>query len=302
MTSLQLWYLGARPKTLPAALAPVLVASSLAFFDNAFDVITLLLAGIVALALQIGVNYANDYSDGIKGTDDVRVGPLRLVASNSKTATAVKTAAMISFLVAAVAGLLLTLHSGVWWFIPLGILAIISAWYYTGGNNPYGYKGFGEISVFVWFGLVAVLATYFAHTKTITSTSVALAVGSGAFACALLVINNLRDRAHDAEVQKRTLAVRLGDKKTRFLYVALVWIGFTSSAVISLMYVVDRNAPALAGIGFLASVLAHKSGRSVLGGSAGKELITVLQQTSRTQMFWAITTSIGIIASRYLLS
>ncbi|MEN9923160.1 MAG: hypothetical protein RIS09_674, partial [Actinomycetota bacterium] len=284
MTSLQLWYLGARPKTLPAALAPVIVASSLSFFDNAFDVITFLLAGIVALALQIGVNYANDYSDGIKGTDDVRVGPLRLVASKSKSATAVKTAAMIIFLVAAVAGLLLTLHSGVWWFIPLGILAIISAWFYTGGNNPYGYKGLGEISVFVWFGLVAVLATYFAYTKTLTFTSLVVAIGAGAFACALLVINNLRDRAHDAEVQKRTLAVRLGDSKTRFLYVALVWIGFTSSAIVSIIYVADRSAPAFAGIGFLASVLAHRPGRSVLSGSTGKDLITVLQQTSKTQM------------------
>jgi len=151
VTTLNHWYLGARPKTLPAAIAPVLVASSLAFFDGVFNLTFSLLAAVVALSLQIGVNYANDYSDGIKGTDDERIGPLRLVGSKLASAESVKRAAIASFLIAAFAGLLLTLLSQVWLFLPLGFFAILSAWYYTGGNNPYGYRGLGEISVFVWF-------------------------------------------------------------------------------------------------------------------------------------------------------
>lgn len=302
LTSMNHWYLGARPKTLPAAFAPVLVASSLAFSDDALDITLSVLAGLVALSLQIGVNYANDYSDGIKGTDDERVGPIRLVGSGLASAGSVKRAAVVSFLLAALFGLLFTLISQVWLFLPLGLLAILSAWYYTGGNNPYGYKGLGEISVFFWFGLVAVLGTYYAQTSTITMPAVLLALGSGGFACALLVINNLRDRVQDELVGKRTLAVRLGDRNTRFLYVALVWLGFGTSALIGLLYFLDTNVPLLAALGFLASLLAHKPGRSVLKGVTGKDLILCLQQTSQAQLFWAITTSLGIVASQYLLS
>ena len=302
MTSLQHWYLGARPKTLPAAFAPVLVASSLAYFDGAFNITLSALAALVALSLQIGVNYANDYSDGIKGTDDERVGPLRLVGSKLATAKSVKRAAIISFLISALSGLLLTLISEVWFFLPLGLFAILSAWYYTGGKSPYGYRGFGEISVFFWFGIVAVLGTYYSQTQTLTSPAILLSFGSGGFACALLVINNLRDREQDENVGKRTLAVKLGDKNTRWLYVLLLWLGFGSSALIALLYFVNSTAPLFAALGFLASILAHAPGRRVLSGSTGKDLIKVLQLTARTQLFWAITTSLGIIASRYLLS
>ncbi len=302
LTSINHWYLGARPKTLPAAFAPVLVASSLAFFDDSFDITLSLLAGLVALSLQIGVNYANDYSDGIKGTDDERVGPTRLVGSKLASAESVKRAAVISFLLAALFGLLFTVISQIWLFIPLGLFAILSAWYYTGGSNPYGYKGLGELSVFFWFGLVAVLGTYYAQTSTITIPAILLALGSGGFACALLVINNLRDRAQDEKVGKRTLAVRIGERNTRRLYVLLVWLGFGTSAVIGLLYLVDSNVPVLAASGFLASLPAHRPGRAVLRGSAGKDLIGVLQQTSQAQLFWAITSSLGIVASQYLLS
>lgn len=302
MTSLQDWYLGARPKTLPAAIAPVLVASSLAFFDDAFNITLTALAALVALSLQIGVNYANDYSDGIKGTDDERVGPLRLVGGKLATAKSVKRASILSFLISAVSGLLLTLISEVWVFLPLGFFAILSAWYYTGGKSPYGYRGFGEISVFFWFGIVAVLGTYYSQTETLTFPAILLSFGSGGFACALLVINNLRDREQDEIVGKRTLAVKLGDKNTRWLYVVLLWLGFGSSAVIGLLYFLAANAPLFAALGFLTSILAHAPGRHVLSGSTGRELIKVLQLTTRTQLFWAITTSIGIIASRYLLS
>ncbi len=302
LTSMNHWYLGARPKTLPAAFAPVLVASSLAFFDDSFDITLSLLAGFVALSLQIGVNYANDYSDGIKGTDDERVGPTRLVGSKLASAESVKRAAVISFLLATLFGLLFTVLSQIWLFVPIGLLAILSAWYYTGGSNPYGYKGLGELSVFFWFGLVAVLGTYYAQTSTITIPAVLLALGSGGFACALLVINNLRDRAQDEKVGKRTLAVRIGERNTRRLYVLLVWLGFGTSAVIGLLYLVESNVPVLAAIGFLASLPAHRPGRAVLSGSAGKDLISILQQTSQAQLFWAITSSLGIVASQYLLS
>ena len=278
------------------------MASSLAFFEGQFDITLSLLAALVALSLQVGVNYANDYSDGIKGTDNQRVGPLRLVGSQLATAQNVKRAAFVSFFISAIAGLALTYLSEVWWFLPLGLIAIISAWYYTGGNNPYGYRGLGELSVFIWFGVVAVLGTYFAQTSTITSTAVLLSLGSGGFACALLVVNNLRDREQDEVVGKRTLAVRIGDRNTRLFYVALVWLGFCSSGAIGLLYIVDDEVPLLAALGVASSLIAHTPGRRVLQGSGGKDLIGILQLTTRTQLFWAITTSVGIVASRYLLS
>ena len=213
------WILGARPRTLSAAIAPVLIASALA--GSEFNWFRAALALKVAVWLQIGVNYANDYSDGVKGTDENRVGPTRLVASGLATAKAVKNAAFISFAIASVAGVWLSLLTSPL-LILIGMLAIAAAWGYTGGKNPYGYSGLGEISVFTFFGLVATMGTYYVQTENITVLSFIVSIPMGALACAILEINNIRDRAHDELVGKRTIAVRLGDTNARRLFVSLL--------------------------------------------------------------------------------
>ena len=200
------WILGARPRTLPAAIAPVVVATALAGSDAAAP--HALLALLVSLSLQIGVNYANDYSDGIRGTDNDRVGPTRLTASGLASASAVKRAAFISFGVGAVAGLGLAATTS-WWLIAVGLVSIFAAWGYTGGKNPYGYIGLGELFVFIFFGVVATVGSFYVQTESITSNSLLASIPMGTFACALLAINNIRDRALDAPAGKKTLAVRL---------------------------------------------------------------------------------------------
>jgi 1,4-dihydroxy-2-naphthoate octaprenyltransferase len=292
------WILGARPRTLPAAMAPVLVGSSLAFWEDSFSPLIAILALVVALALQVGVNYANDYSDGIRGTDNSRIGPVRLVGQGLASAKSVKNAALISFLVAALAGLTMTLITQIWWFIPIGALAVISAWYYTGGKNPYGYAGFGEVFVFVWFGLVAVIATTYAQAQHISIATIAYAVGAGALACALLVVNNLRDIPSDTKVNKKTLAVRLGDSKTRYLYVTLIWLGFASNLFIAFLALNNDAFPLWSGLGALAALAAHVPGRAVLNKAQGKDLIAVLVGTGKVQMIWATVTSLAIVAQK----
>jgi 1,4-dihydroxy-2-naphthoate octaprenyltransferase len=292
------WILGARPRTLPAAMAPVLVGSALAFWEDSFSPLIAILALVVALALQVGVNYANDYSDGIRGTDNSRIGPVRLVGQGLASAKSVKNAALLSFLVAAVAGLTMTLITQIWWFIPIGALAVISAWYYTGGKNPYGYAGFGEVFVFVWFGLVAVIATTYAQAQHISIATIAYAVGAGALACALLVVNNLRDIPSDEKVGKKTLAVRLGDAKTRFLYVALIWVGFATNLLIAFLALNNDSLPLWSGAGAVAALAAHVPGRAVLNKAQGKDLIAVLVGTGKVQMIWATVTSIAIVTQK----
>lgn len=292
------WIKGARPRTLPAAMAPVVVGSSLAFWQDKFDFVIALLAMIVALALQVGVNYANDYSDGIRGTDHSRIGPVRLVGQGLKAAKTVKMAAFIAFSVAAFAGLAMTVITQLWWFIPVGLFAIISAWFYTGGKNPYGYAGLGEVFVFVWFGLVAVIGTTYAQTQEISLPTIAYAIAAGAFACALLVVNNLRDIPSDSQVGKNTLAVKLGDAKTRVLYVSLLWTGFGSNFVIAILAISNQNIPLWSGIGFLTAFAAHKPGRAVINKVSGKDLIPVLAGTAKSQMIWATLTSVSIIAQK----
>lgn len=299
MTSFNDWVQGARPRTLPAAIAPVLVGTSLAYWHSSFILMHALLALIVAVALQVGVNYANDYSDGIRGTDEVRVGPIRLVGQGLASAGSVKKAAFAWFGVAAVAGLGLTVLTRQWIFIPIGLAAIASAWFYTGGKNPYGYLGLGEIFVFVWFGLAAVLGTVYAQTYALQLVDVILAVGAGAFACALLVVNNLRDIPSDTIAGKRTLAVRLGDHRTRLLYSVLVFCGFGSSVAVAAASVLisQTHYPLWAGLGAVASLVAHKPGRAVINGAQGRELIEVLVGTGRAQLVWAVTTSAAIVLS-----
>jgi 1,4-dihydroxy-2-naphthoate octaprenyltransferase len=281
------WIQGARPKTLPAAVAPVLVGTALAFPNPNY--VNALLALIVSLSLQIGVNFANDYSDGIRGTDAERVGPLRLVGSGLAKASAVRNTAFSCFLIAAIAGLYLSSRSSLW-LILIGALAIGAAWGYTGGNNPYGYRALGEVSVFLFFGVVAVLGTYYVQSQKITFLAICASFPIGAFACAILVMNNLRDRAKDLEVGKKTLAVRLGDRATRILYLSLLMSG----GLIGALTAISRPWALLVIITLPVSIsLAVK----VLKGAGGRDLIPLLQRTALIQLLFAFIYSVGLAIS-----
>ena len=215
MTTREQWIAGARPKTLAAAIAPVMVGTAFAGYNvRAFHAF---LALTVALALQIGVNYANDYSDGIRGTDSDRVGPIRLVGSGVASPQSVKRAAFAAFAVAGLAGMILAARTS-WFLLLIGALAIVAAWTYTGGPKPYGYSALGEISVFIFFGLVATMGTYFVQVESLSREVFLGSIAMGTFACAILVLNNLRDREKDANAGKKTLSVILGDEGTRNLY------------------------------------------------------------------------------------
>ena len=224
MATLSNWIAGARPRTLPAAAAPVFVGSGAAAQVDSFAALPALLALGIALALQIGVNYANDYSDGVRGTDLDRVGPLRLTASGTAPAKSVKLAAMGSFALGALLGLVAIILTGHWWLLAIGALSIAAGWYYTGGKRPYGYLGLGEVGVFVFFGLVATLGTTYLQANTITWPAVFGAIAIGLIACAILMANNIRDIPTDTIAGKRTLAVRMGDFKARKAYIAMIWL------------------------------------------------------------------------------
>jgi 1,4-dihydroxy-2-naphthoate octaprenyltransferase len=232
---MNIWIAGARPRTLPAAIAPVLIGTALINTDGkAINWVNALLALGVGLLLQIAVNYSNDYSDGIRGTDEVRVGPVRLVASGLKSPGAVKNAAIISYSLAAISGFILSLRTSPF-LILIGILAIIAGWKYTGGKKPYGYSGFGEISVFIFFGVVATMGSYFAQSQEISWRALLLAIPMGALSCTILGLNNLRDRPKDEAVGKKTLAVRLGDARARVLLIAFLLTAFASAIAASII-------------------------------------------------------------------
>ena len=280
MTTAAQWVQGARPRTLPAGVAPVLVGTGAAFPDVRPG--RALLALVVALALQVGVNYANDYSDGVRGTDADRVGPLRLVGSGVAAPGAVMRAALLAFGVAAVAGLVLAALT-TWALVAVGAVAIAAAWGYTGTAKPYGYRGLGEVSVFVFFGLVAVVGTTYVQAGRVTAASVLGGVAMGALACAVLVANNLRDIPTDEVAGKRTLAVVLGDRRTRLLYVGLVAASFVAAA--------------LTGGGLLALpalALAVPLVRAVRGGASGRDLVPVLGGTGRLQLAQAVLLGLGL--------
>ncbi|MBI1350441.1 MAG: 1,4-dihydroxy-2-naphthoate polyprenyltransferase [Actinomycetales bacterium] len=267
------WVEGARPRTLPAAIAPVSVGAGLAAWAHAFSLGLSLLALVVAIALQVGVNYANDYSDGIKGTDEKRVGPVRLVGQGLAAPAAVRRAALLSFLVAAVAGLAIVTITGEWWLILVGAASIAAAWLYTGGPRPYGYAGLGEVFVFVFFGVVPVVFTAYVQTRQVALVDVVASIGVGLLACAILVTNNLRDIPSDTVAGKHTLAVRLGDRATRRLYVAMVIVATAVPVAVGLL-----TEPWVAAA-TLTSLLAAGPVRVVLGGALGPALVPALKQT-----------------------
>ena len=276
------WFAGARPRTLPAAIAPVLIATALAASDADFAMAGLAL--VVSLALQVGVNFANDYSDGVKGTDDNRVGPTRLVASGLATANSVKQAAFISFAVAAVAGLVLALLTSLW-LIAVGAAAILAAWTYTGSKRPYGYMGLGEISVFLFFGLVATMGSYYVQTEKLTWQSFVVSIPMGTLSCALLAINNLRDRAQDELVGKRTLAVRLGDAGARKLLIAYLLLTHISALAVS-----GENTLITLALLPLTLFIANK----VRAGATGPALIPLLGKTGQLQLWFGVVFSIAL--------
>jgi 1,4-dihydroxy-2-naphthoate polyprenyltransferase len=291
-TGLKAWIVGARPRTLPAAIVPVAVGTAVAWAEHrageSIGPRRVILALVVSLALQIGVNYANDYSDGVRGTDDVRVGPLRLVGSGVKTARAVKIAALGFLLLAAFAGLLLATVTS-WWLLLVGVAAIAAAWGYTGGPRPYGYAGLGELFVFVFFGLVAVVGSAYVQFQRITAGAFVAAVPVGLVATALLVTNNLRDIPGDTVAEKRTLAVRLGDHRTRILYMALIAGAFAS--VIALAFVLRRPGVLIA---LIAGTNAVPPVRAVLGGASGRALIPVLGGTGKLQLALGVVLTAGL--------
>ncbi|MDO4686100.1 MAG: 1,4-dihydroxy-2-naphthoate polyprenyltransferase [Corynebacterium sp.] len=281
--SLSQWFQGARPHTWANAFAPVLAGTGAAAHAGNVNLWRAFLAACVAWALIVGVNYANDYSDGIRGTDDVRSGPVRLTASGIAQAQHVKYAAFTAFGVACVAGSILAWLSS-WWLIPVGALCILAAWFYTGGNHPYGYHGLGEIAVFIFFGFVAVCGTEFIQTGSISPVGIGCAIAIGSFSSAVNLANNLRDIPTDATTGKTTLAVRLGDQKTRLLWLALVSTPYIVSALLGWKTM-------LAVITLPLTVFAAKP---VMQGARGAELIPVLGLTGRTMLLWSVVTALTL--------
>jgi 1,4-dihydroxy-2-naphthoate octaprenyltransferase len=282
------WLAGARPRTLPAALAPVLAGTGVAAWVDGAVWWKATLALVVSLALQVGVNYANDYSDGVRGTDADRVGPMRLVGSGAASPGSVKAAAFAAFGVAAAAGLALAITTA-WWLVAVGAVCIVAAWFYTGGTRPYGYAGLGEVMVFVFFGLVAVVGTTYVQTESFELASLCAAVGVGALACAILVANNLRDIPTDREAGKLTLAVRLGDGTTRQLYAGLVLVAIAAAIVVALL----TTWWAVLALAYAGT--AAPAARAVLDGARGPELIPVLQQTGVAELVFGAGLFVGLL-------
>jgi len=280
------WLAGARPRTLPAAVVPVLVGTAIAHAEG--DVVwwRATAAMVVALAIQVGTNYANDYSDGVRGTDEARVGPVRLVAAGLATPTAVKRAAIAAFAVAGVVGLVLSLAVDPRLLV-VGAASIAAGWLYTGGPRPYGYAGMGEAFVFVFFGLVAVIGSAYVHVERVPFLALLAAVPVGLLATALLVVNNLRDIPGDTAAAKFTLAVRIGDDATRLLYVLCVVTPFVLALPVAML---EPAAVIVLGAAWFAA----RPVRTVLAGESGRGLVAVLQDTARLQLAFGALFALGI--------
>jgi 1,4-dihydroxy-2-naphthoate octaprenyltransferase len=289
MASLAQWVEGARPRTLPNAVAPVLAGTGAAAWLHAGVWWKALLALAVSLALVVGVNYANDYSDGIRGTDDDRAGPLRLVGAKLASPRAVLSAAVCSLAIGALAGLALAIVSAPW-LIAVGAVCIAGAWLYTGGSRPYGYAGLGEVAVFLFFGPVAVLGTQYTQANRLNWVGLVLAFATGALSAAVLVANNLRDIPTDRIAGKITLAVRLGDTRTRLLYQAL--LAFAGAATLVLLIATPWCAA-----GFLAVPFALRGVQPIRQNKSGRELIPVLRDTGLAMLVWSIAISAALISA-----
>ena len=289
MSSLKLWIEGARVRTLPLAFAPIALGAGTASSLDRFDLGLTLLALMVSLMLQVGVNYANDYSDGIRGTDNNRVGPLRLVGSGSKRPEAVKFAAFISFGIGALAGLAIVVLTGFWFLVLVGLFAIVAAWFYTGGKNPYGYAGFGELAVFIFFGLVATVGTNFIQTGLIDPLAVLVGGAYGLYAAAVLMVNNIRDIETDKKSGKITLAVRMGKNIALKVFVLMIWL----PVLLNLLLVVVYPATLL---GILNLLLVVPATLIALDGRSPKDLITALKLTSFAGLGFGLLIGFGIYA------
>ncbi len=292
MATARQWLAGTRPRTLPAAVVPVMIGSGIAVGYGAFSPGRAALALVVALALQVGVNYANDYSDGIRDSDAIgkRVGPMRLVGSGLAPPRQVRLAAFLCFGLAAVAGLVLAAMT-TWWLLPVGACCVLGAWCYTGGPRPYGYMGLGEVAVFVFFGVVAVAGAAFVEMGRLSWLGLAASVPAGLLSCALLMINNLRDIRSDPLSGKRTLAVRIGDARSRIVYALFLLVPFVLAAALAL-------ARPYALLALLALPLAGPPLRTVRGGATGLALIAVLGQTSRLQTAFGLAFTVGLAIHR----
>ena len=286
--NMRLWIEGARLRTLPLAIAPVAIGAGAADAMQRFDLLLSALALGVALFLQIGVNFANDYSDGIRGTDDKRVGPLRLTGSKSVKPESVKTAAMLFFILAAASGFEIVVITGQWWLIAVGLLSIVAAWFYTGGKNPYGYAGFGEITVFVFFGLVATIGTAYVQIGFVEINSVLGGIAAGSFAAAVLMVNNIRDIETDKIASKKTLAVRMGAKWAKRLFIFMIWFPFVILFYFTLFYPASFLA-------FAALFLVAPATLIVLTAKTAKELILVLKLTSFAALTYALLLTLGLV-------
>lgn len=286
------WVLGARPRTLPAAVVPVLVGTGVAAASRSVVAWKAALALVVSMALQVATNYVNDYADGLRGTDEGRTGPVRLVGGGLASAHQVKRAALVAFGVAAAAGIVLAATTA-WWLLAVGAACVVAGFAYTGGAHPYGYAGLGEVFVFVFFGLVATAGTAFVQTGELTLLAVAAGVAVGLLACALLVVNNLRDIPGDSGAGKRTMAVRLGDPRTRALYAVLVALPIGWSIVLALLARSPYPLVVVAAAPLLVAPL-----RTIRRGARGGDLVPVLGMTSRAQLAYGVLLAAGLVLSR----
>lgn len=293
-SKIKLWVEGARLRTLPLAVSPIAIGAGAAASVQKFDLLLSLLALAVALFLQIGVNYANDYSDGIRGTDDFRVGPLRLTGSKSVRPEAVKLAAFISFGLAAVAGLVIVLITSQWWFIAVGAAAIIAAWFYTGGKSPYGYAGLGELAVFVFFGLVATYGTAFIQIRNFDMNALIGAIAVGLFAAAVLMVNNIRDIETDTLAKKKTLAVKVGKRTAKAIYFLMIWLPMLVLVPYSLIYPATFFTWAVLFLLIPATLI-------VVTAKSPKELILALKLTSFASLLYAVLFGLGLAQINFAL-
>jgi 1,4-dihydroxy-2-naphthoate octaprenyltransferase len=290
----KLWVEGARVRTLPLAVSPIAIGAGAAASVQKFDLVLSLLALVVALFLQVGVNYANDYSDGIRGTDDFRVGPLRLTGSKSVRPEAVKLAAFIFFGLAAIAGLVIVLITAQWWFIAVGAAAIIAAWFYTGGKSPYGYAGLGELAVFVFFGLVATYGTAFIQIKNFDMNALIGSIAVGLFAAAVLMVNNIRDIETDTLAKKKTLAVKVGKRPAKAIYFAMIWLPMLVLVPYSLIYPATFFTWAVLFLLIPATLI-------VATAKTPRELILALKLTSFASLLYAVLFGLGLAQINFAL-